>query len=276
MAKRQNPPRILLTPGPVTTSARVKQSMLEDLGTWDRDYLALTEHGRHCLLALAASLEAPYTAVLFAGSGPSAGESVISRLPPGQLAVFANGTHGERMADIGRIHKIPATLVRQRDSQPVEVGMVRDALAPEPGIRYVGLVHGETTTGLLNPLHELAQAAKHEDRIVLVDAVSSFGGYPLPVGDWGIDVLMTATNKCLQGVPELGIVVAEKFMRSAEGQGRPLSLRLHNQWRTMNDRGGKWRYTSPTQSVQALKAAFLRATIATAPIKRRCRRRCAA
>ena len=121
----------------------------------------------------------------------------------------------------------------------------------------MGLVHCETTTGLLNPLSDLVTIIKEAGKIVLVDAVSSFGGYPIFWDEIGVDVVMTTANKCLQGVPGVGIVFATRvFMDEIHGQSRSFSLDLHAQWRSMEDFPGKWRFTSPTHSVQALSTAL--------------------
>lgn len=257
MDPKLHTPKILLTPGPVTTSWAVRSSMLEDWGTWDADYLQLTQKVRRLLTDIAIPPGSAYTTTLIAGSGTSAVESVLSSVESGPLAVFINGVYGQRMVDIARRYGIPVVPVPIPESEPVTADLVQNTLVHHPEIRYVAFVHCETTTGLINPLHDIVSAAKAAGTTVLVDAVSSFGGYPIPMDDMGIDVLMTTANKCLQGVPGVGIVVASlAFMESIRGHARTISLDLYDQWRTMEDTPGKWRFTSPTQSVQALNTAL--------------------
>ena len=133
---------------------------------------------------------------------------------------------------------------------------VDDYLAHNAEITHVAVVHCETTTGILNPLKEIAHMVKMHGKKLIVDAMSSFGGVPLDVEELGIDFMISSANKCIQGVPGFSFILAnrEKLEASA-GQARSLALDLYDQWKTMNE-DGKWRFTSPTHVVLAFSKAL--------------------
>src|SRR5208337_2264155 len=127
----------------------------------------------------------------------------------------------------------------------------------DSSITHVALVHCETTTGILNPLNEIAGVVRSSGRCFIVDAMSSFGGIPMDIGRLGIDFLVSSANKCVQGVPGFGFVIARRsLLEQCAGRARSLSLDLYSQWRKMEDEKGKWRFTSPTHVVRAFAQAL--------------------
>jgi 2-aminoethylphosphonate-pyruvate transaminase len=87
--------------------------------------------------------------------------------------------------------------------------------------------------------------------------MSSFGGIPMDVAELGIDYLVSSANKCIQGVPGFGFVIALRSeLEKTEGRARSLSLDLFDQWATMENQSGKWRFTSPTHVVRAFAKAL--------------------
>ena len=119
------------------------------------------------------------------------------------------------------------------------------------------MVHSETTTGLLNPIEEVAEVIRGKGITFIVDAMSSFGGVPIDMKKLDIDFLVSSANKCIQGVPGFGFIIAkrEKLM-ACKGVARSLSLDIYDQWETMEKGGGKWRFTSPTHVVRAFYQAM--------------------
>lgn len=129
-------------------------------------------------------------------------------------------------------------------------------LVREQKITHVVFVHCETTTGMLNPLSELASTVKKQDKVLIVDAMSSFAGVPIDVAGLGIDFLISSANKCIQGVPGFSFVIAKTAeLIKCKGNAHSLSLDLYDQWHVM-DSDGKWRYTSPTHVVAAFAQAI--------------------
>lgn len=122
---------------------------------------------------------------------------------------------------------------------------------------HVSVVHCETTTGVLNPLEAIAAVVKKHNKILIVDAMSSFGGVPIDMAKLGIDFMISSANKCIQGVPGFGFILARRsLLEQCKGVARSLSLDLYDQWETMEKGHGKWRFTSPTHVVRAFMQAL--------------------
>ncbi|MET3287591.1 UNVERIFIED_CONTAM: 2-aminoethylphosphonate--pyruvate transaminase/phosphonoacetaldehyde hydrolase [Brevibacillus sp. OAP136] len=253
-------PYLLLTPGPLTTSPSVKQAMLKDWCTWDKDYNGLVQAIRHKLVALATQDTDTYTAVLMQGSGSFSVESVIGSVIPkeGKLAVITNGAYGNRIVQMASVYGISTAVIDCGEVGSVDPRQLDDLLARETAITHVMVVHCETTTGMLNPIADIGRVAKDHGKVFIVDAMSSFGGIPFDMADWQIDFLISSANKCIQGVPGFGFIIARRDeLEACKGQARSLSLDLYDQWETMERDNGKWRFTSPTHVVRAFYQALL-------------------
>ncbi len=134
---------------------------------------------------------------------------------------------------------------------------VDDYLSNNSDVTHVAFVHCETTTGILNPIKELSHIVKMHGKKLIVDAMSSFGGVPLDVHELGIDFLISSANKCIQGVPGFGFIIARRSeLMRCKGVARSLSLDIYDQWEAMEKGHGKWRFTSPTHVVRAFKQAL--------------------
>jgi 2-aminoethylphosphonate-pyruvate transaminase len=251
-------PYLLLTPGPLSTTKTVKAVMLRDWCTWDRDYNNLVQAIRSRLVALA-TRQPGYTAVLMQGSGTFAVESTIGSVVPegGKLLVIANGHYGDRIGLIARTLRIPFHLLDFGEVGVPDLFAVELTLRSQPDLTHVAVVHCETTTGMLNPVSEIGRLVKSHGKTYIVDAMSSFGGIPLDAAELGADYLVSSANKCIQGVPGFGFVIARQSdLMDCAGRARSLSLDLFHQWREMETRGGKWRFTSPTHVVRAFAQAL--------------------
>ncbi|MDD9265888.1 2-aminoethylphosphonate--pyruvate transaminase [Paenibacillus sp. GCM10023248] len=252
-------PYLLLTPGPLSTSKKVKSAMLRDWCTWDRDYNELVQSIRSRLVAMASSKPDDYTAVLMQGSGTFCVESVIGSVIPkkGKLLVLTNGAYGTRIAQMADVLDIYSIVLDSGETKPVNVGQLEEVLRIDSSITHVAVVHVETTTGMVNPVADVARIAKRYGKTLIVDAMSSFGGIPIDVDALGIDYLISSANKCIQGVPGFGFIIARReAIKACKGQARSLSLDLYDQWETMENGNGKWRYTSPTHTVRAFDQAL--------------------
>lgn len=254
-------PYLLLTPGPLSTTATVKETMLRDWCTWDEDYnLGVVQDIRARLTALSGSNPAAYTCALMQGSGSFSVEACLTTMMPrdhGKLLLCANGAYGDRMETTARVAGLNHAVYRVPEVQPLDPAELAARLATDPDITHVALVHNETTTGMLNPLADLAAAVTSAGRELMVDAMSSFGGIPIDMAALGVTWLVSSANKCIQGVPGFGFVLARTDALSAcEGHARSHSLDLHDQWRAMEAGHGKWRFTSPTHVVRAFQQAL--------------------
>ena len=248
----------LLTPGPLTTSSTVKEEMLFDRCTWDNDYKEITQKIRAKLLEFAGASKEDYTAVLMQGSGSFAVESVMTSAISNQdkVLIISNGAYGERIVKTAQYIGLITSEYSVPYNEYPNVEEIRNILKEDSDITHIMMVHCETTTGILNPIEMIAKLSKEFGKTLIIDAMSSFGGMEINVPELGIDYLISSANKCIQGVPGFGFVIAriEKLL-ACEGNSRSLSLDLFDQWKEM-DKDGKWRFTSPTHVVAAFSKAI--------------------
>ena len=160
------------------------------------------------------------------------------------------------MGDIARHAGIHYLMYEEDYNKIPSAEKIREILAEHPEITHVSMVHSETTSGILNDIASVAKVVKGAGKTFIVDAMSSFGGVDIQVGDLEIDFIISSANKCIQGVPGFSFIICnrEKLMES-KGKARSLSLDLYDQWETMN-KDGKWRFTSPTHVVLAFAQAL--------------------
>lgn len=253
---------LLLTPGPLSTTATVRAAMLQDSCTWDADYnQGVVEPIRRELVRLATTpeYESDYSAVLLQGSGSYVVESVLgSAIGVDEcLLIINNGAYGARMGEMARCLGLRHHELNCGETSRPEPAAIEAMLARHPEITHLAMVHCETTTGMLNPLEEVAALCQRRGIRLIVDAMSSFGGIPIDMGRLGIEFLISSANKCIQGVPGFGFVIARcSALTACAGRARSVSLDLHAQWQTMEQQGGKWRFTSPTHTVLAFAQAL--------------------
>ena len=232
--------------------------MLFDHCTWDDDYKKITQSIRRSLLDLAHVTEPEYTAVLMQGSGTFGVESVLTSVvgKDETLLIAANGAYGERMAQIAEHAGVSYILYREEYHKVPSAKKIGQILKEHPDITHVAMVHSETTSGILNDIASVAKTVKAAGRTFIVDAMSSFGGVDIPVGELGIDFLISSANKCIQGVPGFSFIICRRDkLEASRGKARSLSLDLYDQWLTM-EKDGKWRFTSPTHVVLAFAQAL--------------------
>jgi 2-aminoethylphosphonate-pyruvate transaminase len=251
--------KLLFTPGPLNTSASVKQAMLRDLGSRDEDFLALVCDVRERLLAAyGLSRSSGWEAIPIQGSGTYAVEAAVSSVAPrdGKVLALVNGAYGERIVRMAAVHGIPCEALRTGEDTPVDPAAVRAALARDRALTHVALVHVETTSGVQNPLRAVGEVVRAAKRVFLVDAMSSFGALAIEFEAAGVDFLAASANKCLEGVPGLAFVVARRAaLEKIEGRARTLALDLHAQWRYL-ETDGQFRFTPPTHALLALRQAL--------------------
>lgn len=253
-------PYLLLTPGPLTTTPEVRKAMLKDWCTWDDDYKNLVESVRRKLEQLATDNNDEYTSVLMQGSGSFTVESVIGTVVPenGKLLVLENGAYGERIGKIASTLGIDLVEMNSGEQSKPDLKELDEKLKNDPEITHVAVVHVETTTGMVNPIEDIGKVVKKHNRTYIVDSMSGFGGIEMDLDKLGIDYMTSSANKCIQGVPGFGFTIAKKAeLEKSKNQARSLSLDLYNQWETMENDQGKFRFTSPTHTVHAFYQALI-------------------
>lgn len=250
-------PPLLLTPGPLTTSDQTRAALGRDWGSREADFIAVSE-GVRARLAGLAGVGRTHVAVPVQGSGTFAVEAAIQTLVPrdGRMLVLVNGAYGRRIVDMAHRLGRSCALLEVPEDQPILVEDVAEALAADPTISDVALIHCETTSGLLNPLHEIAVCVRRAGRRMLVDAMSSFGAIPIDGAQTPFTALIGSSNKGLEGVPGLSFVIVETgYLEGCAGNSSSLSLDLFDQWRGFES-NGQWRFTPPVQVVAGLAAAL--------------------
>ena len=237
-------PYLLLTPGPLTTSDSVKETMMTDWCTWDEDYnLHIVQELRKELLGIATKTPEEYTTVLLQGSGTYCVEAVIGATigKNNKLLICSNGAYGDRMGNIAEYYHLDYDMLAFEETEQVSVEYVDDYLSNNSDITHVAFVHCETTTGILNPIKELSHVVKMHGKKLIVDCMSSFGGIPLDVHELGIDFLISSSNKCIQGVPGFGFIIARRseLMHCKESPVRCLWIFMISgkRWRKVMENG---------------------------------------
>jgi 2-aminoethylphosphonate-pyruvate transaminase len=248
---------ILLTPGPLTTSLTTRAAMLRDWGSWDAAFNTVTASVRRKLMDVIGDPDM-HVCVPMQGSGTFAVEAAINTLVPrdGHVLVLVNGAYGKRMARLTQMMGRRMSTFDTPEDTPTTAADVERLLARDPSITDVGLIHCETSTGILNPLPQIAAVTARHGKRLIVDAMSSFGALPIDARDVPFDALIAASGKCIEGPPGMGFVFARKaLLERAAGNCTSLALDLHDQW-TYMERTTQWRFTPPTHVVVALDAAL--------------------
>ncbi len=248
---------LLLTPGPLTTTAATKEAMLRDWGSRDGDFIAMNARVRRRLLEVVSG-DGSHVCVPLQGSGTFIVEAMIGTLvpPTGKLLVLVNGAYGRRMVRICGYYRRACAAQETPEDRPVDPAALDTALAADPGITHVVVVHCETTSGVLNPVEEIAAVVARRGRRLLIDAMSAFGALPLDARRVPFDAVVASANKCMEGVPGVGFaIVRREALEEARGQAPSLSLDLHDQWTAM-EKNGQWRFTPPTHVIAALDRAL--------------------
>jgi alanine-glyoxylate transaminase/serine-glyoxylate transaminase/serine-pyruvate transaminase len=202
---------------------------------------------------------------IMTGPGSAATETAIgSLLLPGErLMVLSNGFFGERLSLIARAHGLEAVVVEAPLGQPIAAKAVIEKLAQGPKVQAIAMVHHETSTGVINPVQEIAELARRNDLPLIVDAISSMGGVALAVDEWGIDLCVTSSNKCLECPPGLApISVSERAWQIMDSKDtRPgwyLNLRTWKEYAAKWESWHPYPTTVPGNSVLALHASLVR------------------
>lgn len=251
------PEPILLTPGPLTTNFKTKQAMLLDWGSWDGAFNSLTASVCRDLEEIAHAGDT-HVCVPLQGSGTFAVEAALGTLVSrnGKVLVPNNGAYCQRIVRILGYLGREAQVLDFAEDEPVDPELIDAALLADSSITHVAQVHCETGTGILNPLPEIATVVQAHGRRMIVDAMSVFGVIPVDLRTMPIDAVIAASGKCLEGVPGMGFVIANRqALAAAQGNSHSLAMDLHDQWAYMQ-KTGQWRYTPPTHVVAALRAAI--------------------
>ncbi len=249
--------RILLTPGPLTTTLRTKLAMLKDWGSWDSDFIAVTAGVRQRLLDIVHGHDS-HVVVPLQGSGTFSVEAAVATVVPrdGHVLVLDNGAYCKRAARLTEMMGRRASTMAFAEDEPVSAAALDARLKAVASITNVVLIHCETGTGVANPLAEVAAVCEKHGKGLIIDAMSSFAALPIDARTMRFDALVAASGKCLEGVPGMGFVfLRQAILDACAGNSLSLAMDLHDQHVYMA-KTGQWRFTPPTHVLVALSEAI--------------------
>lgn len=256
----QPPPRILLGPGPSSVHPRVLQAMsLPVIGHLDPSFFQVMDDVCEMLREVYGTTN--FMTLPLSSTGTGAMEAACANvLEPGDtMVVCRNGFFGNRLADIAQRCGAETYVVDTPWGRPVDVQALADALKGHPKVKAVGVVHGETSTGVLTPLKEIVRLAHQHDALVIVDAVTSLGGHQVRMDEWDLDVCYSGSQKCLGAPPGLApISLGKRAMavvntRPSNVQSFYFNLKdLESYWSQRR----AYHHTSPISMTYALREAL--------------------
>ena len=231
--------------------------MLHDWGSRDLDFINTNTRIRERLLAIA-NASRTHVCVPLQGSGTFIVEAALCTLIPadGKALILVNGAYGKRMAKILDYASRSYLIQETPEDQAPSIDKLDKALAADADISHVLAVHCETTSGILNPIQEIANVVKNRERSLFIDAMSAFGAINLDADHIYFDALVASSNKCLEGVPGVGFaLIRTEVLKVCESNSHSLSLDLFDQWRNM-ETSAQWRFTPPTHVIAAFDKAI--------------------
>ncbi len=247
----------LLTPGPLITSDETKRAMLRDWGSRDGEFITLNRRVRDRLVALVGGT-GTHVAVPMPGSGTVAVEAMLGTFVPreGKLLILMNGAYGHPLVRMCEYSGRAYTVYETAEETPPDPAEVDAHLRTDPALTHVAIIDCETTSGIINPVHEVARVVEQRGRRLLIDSMSGFGVLPLDARETPFDAVAASSAKCLEGVPGISFVIARRAaLEKCAGNAPALTLDLYDQWQFM-EAEGRWRFTPPTHVMAALASAL--------------------
>jgi len=249
---------LLLTPGPLTTSRRVKEVMVHDWGSRDAKFLKINSEVLARLPEIVNG-NANFVTVPMQGSGTFAVEAMLTTFVPGDgtVLMLINGAYGQRAKKILDIARRKVVVHETAEDTPPDLGAVERMLKETPAITHIFAVHCETTSGILNPIVEIGALAQKYGKSFLLDSMSAFGALALDASAVKPDAIAASSNKCIEGVPGLGFVIARRAaLENTAGNATTLTLDLHDQWRNF-EKTGQYRFTPPIHVIVSFHQALM-------------------
>ncbi len=252
---------VLLNVGPVMVSDEVRRALLQaDLCHREIEFAEILTRVRERLTKVFNG-NSLYTTVVFGGSGTASLEAVISSAVKGKkLLVLSNGYYGEKIAKIAHIHGINVRILKHKWGEKISESKVENVLKSDSKLKFVAMVHNETSTGMLNSTTQIGDIVSKFGGQLIVDAISSVGVEDLDVVRDNIHFCIGSPNKCIESVPGLSFVCAnrEKLEELARSTAATSYLDLYDHYvyeEGQGERSGT-PFTPPVQVFYALDAAL--------------------
>lgn len=252
--------KILLNPGPATTSDEVKFAMIvPDICPREQEFCEIMDSIKNDLPKVVNGGD-DYTCVLFASSGTGGVEAAVTSAIPenGKILVIDNGAYGARMAAIAKAYKIPVEVYKLAYGDYPDVEVIEKYLRDDEAITHIGVIDHETTTGMRNPIQEICNIACKYGKETIVDCMSSFAGLPIDLQQWQADYIVSSSNKCIQGMAGLSFVIFKKVLLEkleANKNKRSFYFDMFSQYDGFQSTG-QMSFTPPVQVVYALRKAI--------------------
>ena len=249
--------KLLFTPGPLNTSDLTKKSTIIDLGSRDKDFIRINKLLFKKILSLG-NANKGYVCLPIQGSGTFGLEATFETLlsKKSKILILTNGTYGNRIVNICQKIGKNFIVLKFPENQKIQLDKIKNILLKNKSISHLSLVHCETSSGILNPLKEIALLCKKYKKKLIVDAMSSFGVININIEKLNIEALISSTNKCLEGIPGFSFSIIKKnSLSKSRSNASSLSLDLFDQWNGFL-KNNQWRFTPPIQSILALSYAL--------------------
>ncbi len=261
-------PVLLLTPGPTPIHPRAAAALCWPmLGHMDPEVFAYNDRVAEDLHALYGTNGEGFTSLL-SGTGSLGMEAGFANLlePLDSVLIVSNGVFGERMVEMASRLGAEVETVRFSPGCPIDLGAVRSAAhCVQP--KLIAAVHGETSTGVMNPVPEIGEIAKEVGALYSVDAVTTVGMLPFSMSDWGIDYAYTGSQKCLSAPPGLApVAFSERALETIRTRQTPVTtwysdaVGMLGYWASVEQGGRKYHHTVPVQlhwaTGEAVRAAL--------------------
>ena len=253
-------PRVLLGPGPSNLHPRVFRAMASPiLGYLDPDFLAIMDHTMALLRHLFQTDNE--LSITLPGTGMSGMEAAVCNIvePGDEVVVGIHGFFGQRLAEIVERHGGTALRVEVAFGQVVGTDQIATALDAHPNAKMVAVVHGETSSGIRQPLKDIGKLVRERDKIFLVDTVCSLGGAHIPVDECLIDICFSGGQKCIGGPAGIAcITLNDRAVGVIDSRSRPVDtwyldlMMIRKYW--LPDRA--YHHTAPGSLIYALHAAL--------------------
>lgn len=247
----------LMIPGPVDITSAVQEAMsISSRPHYGPEWLSLYGETQEMAQQLFGTRNELY---IMAGPGTMALEAALgSALEPGAVVLVpSNGFFADRLVNLLEGLALQPLCVAAPLGEPVLPAAIAEVLQAHPEVEALAMVHHETSTGVLNPLKEIMDVARDHELLTIVDAVSSLGGVPLPVDEWGVDLCVSVANKALETPPGVALIsvsarAVEAIKRREAKRGWYLDLKT---WQWYAEEWGNWHptpTTMPTSNINAL------------------------
>lgn len=248
---------ILLNPGPATTTDSVKQAqVVPDICPREKEFGEVMDYISKSLIKIAKGDE-DYTCILLAGSGTAGMDATLNSVVNGKILIINNGSYGKRFIEIAKAYSLDFKELFFDWDREISLEKVESELEKDREIKYIAMIHHETTTGILNPIEEIGKIAKKYNCVFIVDSVSSFAGIPFDIKKYNIDFAISTSNKCIQGMAGVCFVICKKdeLEKTKNYKKKSFYLNLYSEYENFF-KTKQSRFTPPVQTLYALKKAI--------------------